>query len=175
MPMRTFSLTLSALVLLASTASAQAVRQVSLEDAIRLADRSSATVDLARAAVTRANGQQWIARSQFLPQLNASASYARTLASQFQGLSGGGGTDTSSTVLKSVCAPNIPATATPAQRQAALDAAQSCAASSGGINFSKVGFGALNAWTLGLQFSQNLFTGGKASGQRLAANAGRGA
>src|SRR5919109_2603867 len=65
------------------------VRQVSLEDAIRLADRSSETVDIARAGVTRARGQQYIARSQFLPQVNVSASYARTLRSQFEGLSFG--------------------------------------------------------------------------------------
>src|SRR6266571_4056954 len=43
------------------------LRQVSLEDAIRLADRTSETVEIARAAVTRANGQQLVARSQFLP------------------------------------------------------------------------------------------------------------
>src|SRR5688572_9611506 len=70
------------------------VRQVSLEDAIRLADRSNESIEIARAAVTRANGQQMIARSQFLPQLNASGSYARTLASQFEGFSFGGGPDT---------------------------------------------------------------------------------
>lgn len=144
---------------------------MSLEDAIRAADRGSEAVEVARAAVTRAGGQQAIALSQFLPQLNASASYARTLRSQFAGLTGGGG-DTSAARPEAVCAPNIPANATPAQRQAALDRAQTCQAT-GGINFSKVGFGALNQWALGLQFSQNVFTGGRAMGQRAAANAGR--
>ena len=66
------------------------LRQVSLEEAIRLADRSSETVEIARAAVARANGQQLVARSQFLPQLNGSVSYAKTLKSQFSGFSAGG-------------------------------------------------------------------------------------
>jgi len=152
------------------------VRSVSLEDAIRLADRSSETVELARAAVTRASGQQMMARSLLLPQLNASATYNKTLASQFDGFSLGGGSSTST--LESVCAPNIPAGATAAQRQAALDASQSCStlnsgSSSSTNSFQKVGFGALNQWTLGLQFSQSVFTGGKFSGQRAAASAGR--
>lgn len=144
---------------------------MSLEDAIRLADRSSETVEIARAAVTRANGQQKIALSQFLPQLSASGGYTKTLKSQFSDFSFGGA-DTTSSAFESVCAPNIPAATTPAQRQAALDQAQTCQ-SGGGVDFSKVGFGAKNQWALGLQLSQNLFTGGRAMGQRRAANAGR--
>ena len=148
------------------------MRQLSLEDAIRLADRASETVEIARAAVTRASGQQIIARSQFLPQVNASASYARTLRSQFQGFSFGGA-DTTGPTVESVCAPHIDATATAAERQAALDAAQTCPPAGGGIDFSKVGFGALNQWVLGLQFSQSIFSGGRATGQAKAATAGR--
>ena len=150
--------------------SAQA-RQVSLEDAIKLADRSSESVEIARAAVRRANGQQLVARSQSLPQLNGSLSYGRALASQFKGLSFGGGPDTAT--FRSVCAPSIDSTATLAQRQAALDQSRTCKSGGGGPDFQSVGFGAENSWTLGLQFSQNLFTGGRVSGQRMAANAGR--
>jgi hypothetical protein len=100
------------LALVAAPLAAQmpSVRSISLEDAIRLADRSSETVEIARAAVTRANGQQMMARSLFLPQLNASAAYNKTLASQFDGFSLGGGASRST--LESVCAPNIPAGAT---------------------------------------------------------------
>ena len=155
-----------------TTASAQpaTVRRVSLEEAIALADRSSETVAIARAGVTRANGQQLIARSQFLPQLNAQGSYARTLASQFEGFSFGG-PDTNT--FRSLCTPEIPSNATPAERQAALDQARTCPAPGGGPDFSSVGFGALNQWTLGLQFSQPVFTGGRATGNRIAANASR--
>jgi len=170
--MRKAFLILSVLAI-GSELSAQNVRQVSLEDAIRIADRSSESIEIARAAVTRANGQQRIARSQFLPQLNATGSYARTLASQFEGFSFGGGPDTNT--FRSLCSPNIPPTATPAERQAALDQARTCQAAAGGADFSSVGFGALNQWTIGLQFSQNVFTGGRATGQRAAANAGRNA
>jgi outer membrane protein len=155
-------------------AQAPAVRQVSLEDAITLADKSSVTVDVARAAVLRASGNFAVARSQMLPQLTGSASYARTLRSQFAGLSGGGGApDTTTVQMKSVCAPNIDPGATPAERQAALDQAQSCQQTGGGIDFSKTGFGALNQWVLGVQFSQNLFTSGRIGGQQQAASAGR--
>jgi outer membrane protein len=163
------------LVSLAAALPAQNVRQISLEEAIRLADRSNEAIEIARAAVTRTNGQQMIARSQFLPKLDASASYARTLASQFEGFSFGGGPDTAT--MRSLCAPNVPANATAAERQAALDASQSCVplgtSSGGGADFSSVGFGALNQWVVGLQFSQNVFTGGRATGQRKAANAAR--
>src|SRR5439155_25762001 len=99
-------------------------------------------------------------------------SYARTLKSQFAGLASGGSQDTTTNPAKAVCAPEIAANATPAQRQAALDAALTCS-QGGGINFAKAGFGALNQWAFGLQFSQNIFTGGRASGQSAAANAGR--
>ena len=153
------------------------VRQVSLAEALKLAERGSEDVQIAHAAVQRSRGQQRIAFSQFMPQLNGQFSYARTLASQFEGFSFGGGPDTAT--IRAVCAPNIEPTATPAERQAAIDAAKSCTplsqagGSGGGADFSSVGFGAENAWTFGLQFSQPIFTGGAATGQRRAANAGR--
>lgn len=156
------------LMMLAAPVSAQTVRQVSLEEAIRLADHTSESVEIARAAVTRANGQQLVTRSLFRPQVNASASYGRTLASQFDGF---GGPDTST--FPSLCAPSVSPTATAAQRQAALDQSRTCQSGGGGLDFSSVGFGALNQWSVSLQFSQNVFTGGRAAGQRAAANAGR--
>lgn len=145
------------------------VRQISLDDAIRLADKSSETVEIALAAVTRANGQQRIARSLFRPQLSASGSYARTLASQFEGFTFGG-PDTST--FRSLCAPNVSPTATAAERQAALDQSRTCD-QGGGADFSSVGFGAKNQWTLGFQFTQGIFSGGRALAQRAAAQAGR--
>ncbi len=150
-----------------------AARALSLDEAIRLAARESEQLQIARAGITRANGQQLQARSLSMPQLNGSLSYARTLRSQFSALAGGAPPDTS-TVPKplAVCAPNIPPNATQAQRDAALAQAQSCT-SAAGIDFSRVGFGAKNAYTLGLSFSQNVFSGGRNSGQQSAASAGR--
>ena len=43
----------------------------------------------------------------------------------------------------------------------------------GGINFSQIGFGSPNAYTLALNASQNLFTGGRITGQMQVATAGR--
>ena len=148
-----------------------ASRRLSLEDALRAAEAQSEAVQIARAGLTRARGQWYQARSQYLPQLNGTASYARTLRSQFQGFSLGGGADTSTTPKpQALCAPAIPANATPAEIQAALAQASTCQAA-GGFNFSSVGFGAPNQWTFGLNFSQNVFAGGRISGQFQAANA----
>jgi outer membrane protein len=149
-----------------------AARRLSLEDALRTAQAQSATLQIARAGLTRAEGQRYQARSQYLPQLSATAAYQRTLRSQFQGVSFGGSPDTSSTPKpQAVCAPAIPANATQAEIQAALAQATTCQAASGGFNFSSVGFGAPNQWTLGLSFSQNVFSGGRITAQYQAANA----
>jgi outer membrane protein len=153
-------------------AATSSARPLSLDDAIRLAARESEVLQIARAGVTRADGQQKQARSLYLPQVNSSLAYARTLRSQFSALAGGG-TDTSTTPRpQAVCAPNIPANATPAERQTALNQASTCAAAQG-IDFSSVGFGARNQWTLGLAVSQSVFSGGRNSGQNAAATAGR--
>jgi outer membrane protein TolC len=134
---------------------------LSLDDAIRLATRESEALQIARAGVSRASGQVKQARSAYYPQLNTSLAYARTLKSQFSALAGGSSTDTSTTPKpQSVCAPQIAATATAAERQAALNQASTCAATQG-IDFSKVGFGAKNAYTLGLSVAQTVYSGGR--------------
>ena len=149
-----------------------AARRLSLEDALHAAEAQSEAVQIARAGLTRAQGQWYQARSQYLPQLSATAAYARTLRSQFQGVSFGGGADTSTTPKpQALCAPSIPANATAAEIQAALAQASTCQAAGSGFNFSSVGFGAPNQWTFGFNFSQNVFAGGRISGQYQAANA----
>jgi outer membrane protein TolC len=105
--------------------------------------------------------------------VNGSAGYTKTLASQFSGVSlGGGAADTTAPAPPALCAPNIPSDATPAERAAALDQAVTCPSSNGsGFNFSSVGFGARNQWTVGGTLQQNLFTGGRLAGQTQAAAA----
>jgi outer membrane protein len=150
---------------------------ISLDEAVRLAESQSEQIRIARAGVQRAQGQQYQARSLRFPQLNASASYARTLASQFSSVGGSApAVDTTKPV-----APPAPcdqylrdASATTAERLAGLEDASRC--SLGGNPFSSfgsLGFGAKNQYNLGLAFSQNLFAGGRISGQNQAANAGR--
>ena len=150
------------------------VRPLSLDEALRLGEAQSEAVQIARAGAQRTHGQQYQARSQYLPQVNGSVGYIRTLQSQFQGLNSAPPPDTTGPVFSAVCAPNIPANATQADRDAALAQASTCR-SSGGFDFTKTGFGAANQWAFGLSASQNIFTGGRITGQVRAANAARNA
>ncbi|MEP6619632.1 MAG: TolC family protein [bacterium] len=145
-------------------------RTLSLDDAIRLAAQESEALQIARAGIVRASGQLRQSRSQALPQVNSNLTYARTLKSQFSALASS--TDSTSTAPKpqSVCSPAIAANATPAERAAAIAQASTCPAVQG-IDFSKVGFGARNAYTLGLSVSQNVYTGGRISGQTASGEA----
>jgi outer membrane protein len=145
---------------------------LSLDEAIRLAARESEQLQISRAGISRASGQVKQARSQNLPQVNSSLAYARTLRSQFSALAGAGVDSTAPTTPapQALCAPEIPPNATPAQVQASLAQASTCQAQLG-IDFSKVGFGARNAYTLGLSVSQNVYTGGRVAGQTASANA----
>ncbi|HEX4964685.1 MAG TPA: TolC family protein [Thermoanaerobaculia bacterium] len=63
---------------------------LSLEDALRIASGESETVWVAEAGVTRAIGNLKTTRSTLFPQLSGSASYQRTLRSQFSGINFGG-------------------------------------------------------------------------------------
>jgi hypothetical protein len=138
----------------AQAPAARTVRALSLADALRAAEATSEAVQIARAGVQRAEGEQLRARSQQLPQLSGSASYARTLKSQFQGISFGGGAapDTvgPTTSLRQVCAPYfLDSTATVADRNAALAQIRTCQSSGlGGLDFGKLGFGAKNQYNL---------------------------
>lgn len=92
------------LLLAGTTAQAQVQAQgtppraLSLEEALALASGSSESVDLARAGVTRARGQQYQARSALLPQVSTTLNYSKQLQNQFQAITErfdtGSGTDT---------------------------------------------------------------------------------
>ncbi len=147
------------------------VRRLAIDEAIRLAEAQSEALSIARAGVLRARGQHLQARSQQLPQLSASGSYARTLKSQFEAFATPS-EPTGPPAPPPVCAPEIPPDATDAERDAALAQAITCS-SNGGIDFGSVGFGARNQWTLGLNFSQTLFAGGRVINGIRAATAAR--
>jgi outer membrane protein TolC len=150
-------------------------RTLSLDEAVRIAEAQSQAIRIARAGVQRSEGQQYQARSLRMPQLAGSASYTRTLASQF---SVAAGTPVDTTKPKPPPAPcdqylRDP-TATTAQRLAGLEDASRC--SIGGNPFSSfgsLGFGAKNQYNVGLAFSQSLFAGGRISAQNAVADAGR--
>jgi outer membrane protein TolC len=126
--------------------------------------------------VRRARGQQFQARSQLLPQVNASATYQRQLQNQFQALQEQAGSPTPAPgpTLSSVCAPSIASNATPEQRAAALAQAQSCEQAGGGDigSITRV-FANPNNIILGLSGSQNIFTGGRLVAGTRAASAAR--
>jgi outer membrane protein len=153
------------------------LQSISLDEAVRHAEAQSEAIRIARAGVQRAQGQQYQARSQRLPQLNASASYTRTLASQFENI-GGGGPPVDTT---KPAPPPTPCdqylrdvTATTAERLAGLEDASRCALGQNPFSsFGNLGFGAKNQYNAGLSLSQNLFAGGRISAQNAIANAGR--
>lgn len=157
----------------AAGAAVGATVRLSLDDALRLGEAQSQNIEVARSNVVRATGQRYQARSQMFPQLNATAGYNRTLQSQFSSFSATATTVDTTPRLQAVCAPNIPANATPDQRLAALAQSASCQSSTSGVGFnlSQTSFGAKNQWTLGLNFSQNIYTGGRITAQTDAANA----
>jgi outer membrane protein TolC len=159
---------------------------LSLEEALRLAEDASESVDVARAGVTRARGQVMQARSARLPQVNGSLSYSRTLASQFSGFGGGaaGGDSTGGGGMGGPppgC-PTTPSTgpyqpnpALPlAERVDSLEQALRCRqAANPFAGLSSAGFGSENTWNYGLSASYNAFNGGSVAARNRIADAAR--
>lgn len=146
---------------------------LSLEEALRTAAARSEAVRIARAGVQRARGTLGQARSQLFPQLTGSLSYQRAIQNQFQAISeqAASSEPTTPAAPPPVCAPNIPANATPEERNAALAAAQTCPAGDGFGAISQI-FASPNTVVLGLSGSQTLFAGGRQSAGLRAARAG---
>jgi outer membrane protein TolC len=114
-----------------------------------LAEARSESVTIARAGVTRTEGDRLRARSELFPQLSASASYDRSLASEFEGVfddavfgdGGDGGTPDGDP------------------------------ADDGGLE--DLPFGRENTWRASLTLSQNVYSGGRIGAQQAIARAGR--
>lgn len=137
-------LAMSAQAQTAASTAATTPRVLSLDDAFAAAERHSDQVLVAGAAQTRARGQLIQARAQLFPQLTSSLAYQRTIQSQFQ----------------SVVARNAPATdPNPSPDTAAANP------------LTKI-FASPNTVIFGLNFSQNLFTGGRLTSAIAANQAG---
>ena len=166
----------------ARPAGAVTPRGLSLDEALRIAERESESIQIARAGTDRARGQQLQARSQYLPQLSGSLQYTRTLKSQFSALQTSQPTPgpdvppapaSDTTTYFQPCTRYLAAPgATQAERLVGLETFSRCS-SGGGIDFTRVGFGAKNQYQLGLTGSVNLFAGGRITAQNAAARAGR--
>jgi len=146
---------------------------LTLDQVLRLAEPRSESVSIALAAVRRAEGDQVRAQSGLRPQLSASASYDRALASEFEGVF-----DTSST------GPSCPAYSLNPQapldvRVSEIERAIDCGAIGGGFfgsgsgGLSDLPFGRKNTWRATLSFSQNLYSGGRNGAQAALAAGGR--
>ncbi len=117
---------------------------LSLEQVLELAETRSEAVTIARAGITRSDGERLRARSELFPQVSASASYDRALASEFEGvfddgLFGGGSEDE------------------PGE----------------GSGLDDLPFGRENTWRASLSISQTVYSGGRIGAQQAIAGAGR--
>ena len=146
-----------------------------LEQVLALAEARSESLGIARSAVNRAEGEQVRARSGRFPQLTASASYDRALASEFSGIF-------DSDALGPPCPPFTLNPAAPIdQRVAEIERAIDCGAigssffggSSGEGEDVDLPFGRENTWRVNLAFSQAIYSGGRLGAQSDIASAGQ--
>src|SRR3954469_7298621 len=149
---------------------AQQAGTLSLNQALELAEKKSESVGLARAEVARSEGDRRRVRSAYFPQLNGSASYQRTLESQFSALSSGSETTSAPAPAcnRFVAQPGLAIE----QRLDSLEQAVECASAADPFSsFRDLPFGRENTYRFGLSFSQTLFSGGQLAGQSQAAGA----
>lgn len=141
---------------------------LTLDEALRLAEERSEQVAIATAGVTRARAGEQRARSERFPQVFGSASYDRSLASEFEGLFDG---------ASSTCTPlQVDPGASLEDRVTELERAYSCPASStafAGGDGEALPFGRPNTYRLGLAFTQALYAGGRIVAQERQATLGR--
>jgi outer membrane protein TolC len=159
----------------AGTAAQTPAGPLTLEQALEMAEVKSDTISAARAGVRRAEAEQIRARSGARPQLSASASYDRALASEFEGVFTGG--------FRPGCAPftlnqSAPLDARVAEIERAIDCGAVAAgvfggASGDGGGLEDLPFGRENSWRAGLAFTQTLYSGGRLAAQAGVAEAGR--
>jgi len=148
---------------------------LTLEQVLALAEPNSETVAIAQAGIRRAEGEQIRARSSELPQLALSASYDRALASEFEGVFD---FDSGPTCSPFALNPTAPIEARLAEIERAID----CGAVGGGGffgggstdgNLNSLPFGRKNTFRLLLNFSQNLYSGGRIGAQKQVASLGQ--
>ena len=148
---------------------------LTLEQVLALAEARSESLGIARTAVDRAEGEQVRARSGRFPQLTASGSYDRALASEFSGLFDSDATGPPCPAFS--LNPSAPID----QRVAEIERAIDCGAigssffggSSGEGEDVDLPFGRENTWRVNLAFSQAIYSGGRLGAQSAIAAVGR--
>lgn len=155
-------------------AEAQSAQSLSLDDAMKIAREQSEQITMAQAGVLRARGQQYQARSQYLPQVYGSLSYTRTLRSEFSVLQEQD-TTTQPQQSSEPCGSFTPNPALPlSDRVDSLEAAVHCKSNENPFSaFRNLPFGRQHQVNLGLSVSQNVFAGGRIVAQNRIASAAR--
>jgi outer membrane protein TolC len=152
----------------AQTPPPQAPRRITLDEALALGEQRSEQVTIARAGIDRADSTITRARSDLFPQLDGSASYDRTLDSEFRGLFDTTGPS---------CTPFTPVPGAPIEdRVTEIERALvECppTATFGGGDAGELPFGRDNTWRLGLLLNQYIYTGGRIRAQTDQARAGK--
>ena len=147
---------------------------LTLEQVLELAEPRSEAVAITRAAIRRAEGEQIRAHSGALPQLSASASYDRALASEFSGVFDFA--DSGATCPPFSLNPQAPIDARVAEIERAID----CGAVGNGLfgggsdggGLADLPFGRTNTWRATLSFSQSVYSGGRLGAQAAVASVG---
>jgi outer membrane protein len=158
----------------ASAQVAQQARALTLAEALEIAEKESENVGIARAGIEAARGEQRRARSEYFPQLNGSASYTRTLETQFAAIADDGD-DPAGPPPPASCPAFVPNPAAPAdERLAELEEAVQCQSTVDPFgSFADLPFGQPNQYSFGLSLTQNLFAGGRIIAQNRVASANR--
>lgn len=150
-----------------------APRLLTLDEALALAEKTSEQLTIAGAGVTRAESAERRVRSEWQPQLSATASYDRALASEFEGLFDASGPSCIPFTLN----PEAPLGDRVAEIERAL---RDCPPSgdffgggSGDGDDQSLPFGRANTYRVNLSVTQNLFTGGRLTAQQARARLAR--
>lgn len=151
------ALAAAALVIIGATDAPAQPARLTLADALRIASGANESIEIARAAVARADADSLRVASQRRPQLSFLGTYSRTLASEFSGAFSSAGP---------VCAPlSVNPSAPVADRLAELERAASCGAILPDLGFDNLPFGQRNIYQFQLSFSQTLYSGGRISAE----------
>jgi outer membrane protein len=146
-------------------------RPLSLSEAVALAEDASEAVGIARSAVARARGLQVQARSGYFPQLTGSATYTRTIRSQFSALQSDDDADTGNTVACRAFQPDP--TLPIGERVDSLESALECLSNEDPfVSLRNLPFGREHQYNFGLSLSQTIFDR-RLRGQTRTAEAGR--
>jgi outer membrane protein TolC len=145
---------------------------LTLAQVLELAAARSEAIGIARGGIERARADRLRVRSGLFPQLTASASYDRALASEFSNIFGGGGAE-------QPCAPfALNPGAALGERVAEIERAIDCGAvgnsffGGGDDDAVDLPFGRENTWRVNLAFSQSVYSGGRIGAQADIAVAG---